>query len=261
MLRFDGRYSIFLTNVFWDKDIFMLKPSPSPQSPAKAFTLVELLVVISIVGLLAGLTVPAVSGALLKGKQADALNQLKQFGTMTLAYATENNGEVPSEGGDGVQSFSALAATTNSTAWYNVLPPLSGFLAATNYRSNPKGFYDKGSLFYSKAAKYPANKTASAYFAFGINSQLSGLPKLAALPYPSRTALFGEARLPDETKLPPSGGTMDSLGQPKVRDKRFVSRYNGVGIITFCDGHSEAFRATTQAEILDTNKVIWDPTK
>lgn len=261
MLRFDGGNYIFLTNFFSDQDMFVLKALPSPDASTKAFTLVELLVVISIVGLLAGLTVPAISGALLKGKQADALNQLKQFGTMTLAYATENNGEVPSEGGEGVQSFSALAAVTNSTAWYNVLPPLSGFLAASNYRSNPKGFYDKGSLFYSKAAKYPANKTASAYFAFGINSQLSGLPKLLALPYPSRTALFGEARLPDETKLPPSGGAMDSLGQPKVRDKRFVSRYNGVGTITFCDGHAEAFRATTLADISNTNKVIWDPTQ
>ena len=227
----------------------------------QAFTLVELLVVISIIGLLAGLVIPAISGALLKGKQAEALSQLKQLGTLTLTYAAENNGEVPGEGGEGLQSFSALSAASNSTAWYNVLPPLAGSLSASNYRTTPKSFYEKGSLFYSKAATYPANKTASAYFAFGIYSQLSSLPKLQALPFPSRTALFGDARLPNETTLPPSGGTMTSLGQPKVRDKRFVSRYNGIGIITFCDGHSEAFRATTQAQILDTNKVIWDPTQ
>ncbi|NBR72005.1 MAG: type II secretion system protein [Verrucomicrobia bacterium] len=260
MLRFDGRIPIFLTCLSTRKEFSWRMSKRAPLTKDHAFTLVELLVVISIVGLLAGLTVPAVSGALLKGKQAEALNQLKQLGTLALAYATDNNGTVPGEGGEGVQSFSALAQASNATAWYNVLPPLSGFLAASNYRSNPKGFYDKGSLFFSKAAKYPANKTASAYFAFGINSQLNDV-KLVALPYPSRTALFGDARLPNETTLPPSGGKMDSLGQPKVRDSRFVSRYNGVGIITFCDGHSEAFRATTQTEILDTNKVIWDPTK
>lgn len=216
---------------------------------------------VSIIGLLAGLAIPSISGALTKARQAEAVNQLKQMGTLTLAYSAENDGAIPDEGGEGVQSFSAMAQPSNANAWYNVLPPMGGFLAASNYRSNPKGFYDKGSLFFTKAAKYPAGKTASAYFAFGINSQLSGLPRLHALPFPSRTALYGEARLPDETRLPPTGGTMDSLGQPKVRDKRFVSRYNGVGIITFCDGHTEPFRATTQAEILNTNKVIWDPTK
>jgi len=238
-----------------------LKNYVKSSAPASAFTLVELLVVISIIGLLAGLAIPAISGSLLKGKQAEGLSQLKQLGTLTLAYVTENNGEVPGEGGEGVQSFSALSTASNSTAWYNVLPPLAGSLSASNYRTAPKAFYEKGSLFYSKGATYPANKTASAYFAFAINSQLSQLPKLQALQYPSRTALFADARLPDERNLPPSGGSMDSLGQPKVRDKRFVSRYKGVGIITFCDGHSEAFRATTQAEVLNTNKVIWDPTK
>ena len=221
-----------------------------------AFTLVELLVVVSIIGLLAGLAIPSISGALAKARQAESMNQLKQFATLTLAYSAENNGAFPDEGGEGIQSFSAMAQASNAAAWYNVLPPMGGFLAASNYRSNPKGFYDKGSLFYSKAAKYPANKTASAYFAFGINSQLNGV-RLAALIAPSRTALFGDARLPDERTLQPSGGgvKMDSLGQPKVRDSRFVARYQGSGLVAFCDGHVETIKA---ADTFNTRVVIWD---
>ena len=65
--------------------------------------------VISILGLLAGLAIPSISGALAKAKQADAVNQLKQMGTLTLAYSAENNGVFPDEGGEGVQSFSAMA--------------------------------------------------------------------------------------------------------------------------------------------------------
>lgn len=228
------------------------------RNSAHAFTLVELLVVVSIIGLLAGLAIPSISGALAKAKQAEAVNQLKQLGTLTLAYSAENNGAFPDEGGEGVQSFSAISQASNAAAWYNVLPPMAGFLSASNYRSNPKGFYDKGSLFYSKAAKYPANKTASAFFAFGINSQLNGL-RMAALISPSRTALFGDARLPDERTLQPQGGgtKMDSLGQPKVRDSRFVARYNQAGTVVFCDGHVEMVKGT---DAFNPKVVIWDQT-
>lgn len=219
-----------------------------------AFTLVELLVVVSILGLLAGLAIPAISGALAKARQAESMNQLKQFSALTLAYAAENNGAFPDEGGEGVQSFSSISQASNAAAWYNVLPPMAGFLSASNYRSNPRGFYDKGSLFYSKAAKYPANRTASAFFAFGINSQLNGL-RLASLIAPSKTALYGDARLPDERSLLPTGGKMDSLGQPKVRDSRFVARFNGSGLVAFCDGHVETIKA---ADTYNTKVVIWD---
>ena len=224
------------------------------MSHNNAFTLVELLVVVSILGLLAGLAIPSISGALAKARQAESMNQLKQFSALTLAYSAENNGAFPDEGGEGVQSFSSISQASNAAAWYNVLPPMAGFLSASNYRSNPKGFYDKGSLFYSKAAKYPANKTASAYFAFGINSQLNGL-RMVSLIAPSRTALFGDARLPDERSLLPTGGKMDSLGQPKVRDSRFVARYNGSGLVAFCDGHVETIKAS---DTYNTKVVIWD---
>lgn len=228
------------------------------KKSAHAFTLVELLVVVSIIGLVAGLAIPSVSGALAKAKQAEAVNQLKQLGTLTLAYSAENSGAFPSEGGEGVQSFSSTAAASNATAWYNVLPPMAGFLSASNYRSNPKGFYEKGSLFYSKAAKYPANKTASAYFAFGINSQLNGL-QMASVISPSRTALFGDARLPNELTLQPQGGGVktDALGQPKVRDSRFVARHSKSGVVVFCDGHVEMVKAK---DVTNPNVVIWDQT-
>jgi prepilin-type N-terminal cleavage/methylation domain-containing protein/prepilin-type processing-associated H-X9-DG protein len=63
------------------------------------FTLVELLVVISIIGLLAGLAIPAIGGAQKKAKSGACLGNLRQIGAATLAYAAENNNLLP----DGTQ--------------------------------------------------------------------------------------------------------------------------------------------------------------
>ena len=63
-----------------------------------AFTLVELLVVISIIGLLAGLAVPAISGGLKSAKAGACLSNLHQIGIATMAYAADNSFKLPDAG-------------------------------------------------------------------------------------------------------------------------------------------------------------------
>jgi len=58
----------------------------------RGFTLVELLVVISIIGLLAGLAVPAINGALKKAKSGACLANLRQIGLGLITYAAEGSG-------------------------------------------------------------------------------------------------------------------------------------------------------------------------
>jgi prepilin-type N-terminal cleavage/methylation domain-containing protein/prepilin-type processing-associated H-X9-DG protein len=213
------------------------------RKQTSAFTLIELLVVIAIIAILAGLAVPVVGGVMKSSQKASTLNQIKQISTLAVTYAADNNGLLPEEGGEGVQAFSRLRLMTN--AWYNVLPELAGLPPARDYRGNPPDFYSAQSLFFVKAANYPERKTSRAYFAFGINSQLMDEEdgrariRLHQITKPSRTALFAEAGLPDEKDLLPAGGATDDLGQPKVRDKRFVGRYSGSGIVGFADGHAE----------------------
>ena len=59
---------------------------------ANSFTLVELLVVISIIGLLAGLAVPAIQGGLDKAKQGVDVSNARQLGIIFFTEANDNNG-------------------------------------------------------------------------------------------------------------------------------------------------------------------------
>jgi prepilin-type N-terminal cleavage/methylation domain-containing protein len=60
-----------------------------------AFTLVELLVVISIIGILAGIAFPAYTTIQERGKQTKALTYAKQIGTVCKIYAGDYDGRFP----------------------------------------------------------------------------------------------------------------------------------------------------------------------
>ena len=70
-----------------------------------AFTLVELLVVISIIGLLAGLAIPAINGGLKSAKAGACLSNLHQIGVATMAYAADNSFKLPPGGSDGENNW------------------------------------------------------------------------------------------------------------------------------------------------------------
>jgi len=59
------------------------------------FTLIELLVVIAIISILASLLVPAVSGALERGRSASCMSNLHQIGLAMLQFSSDHNGQWP----------------------------------------------------------------------------------------------------------------------------------------------------------------------
>ncbi len=83
-----------------------------------AFSLVEVIVVVAIVSVLAGLLVPAVQGMVVAGQRAECSSNLRQIGTAILLYANDNDGYLP--------GTTHELGTDFEKAWIHALKPYLG---------------------------------------------------------------------------------------------------------------------------------------
>jgi prepilin-type N-terminal cleavage/methylation domain-containing protein/prepilin-type processing-associated H-X9-DG protein len=83
------------------------------KKPQPAFTLVEMLVVMGILGLLMGLALPSVSFAILKAQSAKCATNLRTIGTAVSLAATDNNGQYPAIDQAASSVYPAGSSATN----------------------------------------------------------------------------------------------------------------------------------------------------
>ncbi|MDX2226283.1 MAG: DUF1559 domain-containing protein [Verrucomicrobiae bacterium] len=116
----------------WDYGISMSSVFQGQKS-TRAFTLIEMIVVIAIIAILIALGLPMYSSFKEKGRRAQCVNNLKQWGTAFYMYAAENNGCLPQEGGGGT-------TTNGASYWFNVVPTYMNQPSYANYVASVGGF-------------------------------------------------------------------------------------------------------------------------
>lgn len=70
------------------------------KSKSSAFTLIELLTVIAVIGILAAILIPAVSKVRERAQATEAISNVRQIAAAALLYSNENKGQIPGLGND-----------------------------------------------------------------------------------------------------------------------------------------------------------------
>lgn len=193
------------------------------------FTVVELLMVVSIIGILTALVSAVAGNALQQSKSATCISNLRQWGIALNLYCADHDGYTPRRG-QGVQPVWVINRPDD---WFNALPP---YFNQPSYnddvqQGHPAKPGDK-SVFVCPAAE--AEPQYANFLCYGMNMYLSPWirpqpHKLQELPNPSQLAFMADA----------PGGWASTI--PSSQGYSVKARHNGRANVVFIDGHVQSF--------------------
>lgn len=193
--------------------------------PVRAFTLVELLVVMAIIGLLVALLVPAIGRGRSSAQSAACLPQMKQLGLAAEQFADDSEDLFP--------------RSQHSAFTYNELPwerSIARYLGASSdaWRQLLRGVYHCQADTRRDRLSYGLN----VYFELGPDDDYNGKPDTwrhrRDVPHPGATVLFAE-NASDADHIMPNFWI-------SARDAEDVAstRHRRTANYVFVDGHAES---------------------
>ena len=211
------------------------------------FSLIELLVVVSIIVILGVISLPQIQSAIQKGKAAQSMGSLRQIGAALGTYAIDNNGTYPLLCVDGAWNAPYwsqlvtpyLGPANNDPAFYVTLPPNRSVSQVLLSPLVPKGLHhslgDYGANI--EVIRVPGQSTSN-----GSSSAMT----MGGMSAASRVVMVAEAQsiynglirgsyYIDTSSYVSSGGNASSGINPSDRN-------TGKIYSLFCDGHVEGIK-------------------
>lgn len=204
----------------------------------RQFTLIELLIVIAIIAILAGMLLPALSQARERSRQISCMNNERQLGMAMMEYVNTSNGYFPQD-----------PVVNNGLYWYRIfskvgvetLEKTPKLLECPSYTTTSPGAVSAwGNIFTTT----PVTSTWGHTY-YGLNGFLSypwssnpGV-KLVRVRQPSRLVLFTDIAAISDYNVT-YGNDYNELSTTNADQRNYLAgraRHLGGGNFTYVDGH------------------------